>query len=235
MQYVYKQGGQTVLIDYPMSEDAYSKLKPTANSASSTGNTVVVKQSAVSQPKILLSTSVDTLANSLISQITTPVNVATPVNVVGATVNTVAAATNVNGNPEPVSDSKSSSLANNGALPKFQFAFGQRATTTSGGAQPQAIETAGGKQTTTTSVEVVNGTSGGSVTAAAATGQTRQLHVISGSPAANNQGVTHFDIFFHCVHIRTFRKTIIRQYLSSCSLVLIGTFYFSLQLYCLHL
>ena len=172
-------------------EEAYSKLKPTANSASSTANTVVVKQSAVSQPKILLSTSVDTLANSLISQITTPVNVATPVNVVGATVNTAvaAAATNVNGNPEPVSDSKP--LANNGALPKFQFAFGQRATTTSGGAQPQAIETAGGKQTTTTSVEVVNGTSGGgsvAVAAAAATGQTRQLHVISGSPAANNQG-----------------------------------------------
>ena len=81
MQYVYKQGGQTVLIDYPMSEDTYSKLKHTANSTSN--NTVVVKQSvggsvSVSQPKILMSTSVDTLANSLISQITTPVNVATP-------------------------------------------------------------------------------------------------------------------------------------------------------------
>ena len=89
MQYVYKQGGQTVLIDYPMSEDTYSKLKHTANNTSN--NTVVVKQSVggqntggggtvtVSQPpKILMSTSVDTLANSLISQITTPVNVATP-------------------------------------------------------------------------------------------------------------------------------------------------------------
>ena len=216
MQYVYKQGGQTVLIDYPMSEDAYSKLKPTANSAS----TVVVKQSAVSQqPKILLSTSVDTLANSLISQITTPVNVATPVTVVGNTTATVAAVTNVNGNPEPVSDSKSSSLANNGALPKFQFAFGQRATTTSssGSAQPQtAIETvaSGGKQTTT-SVEVVNGGSAGAA-AAVPTGQTRQLHVISGSPAINNQGVTHFNIFFHCVtNVPQKHSTI----LCSCSLV----------------
>ena len=77
MQYVYKQGGQTVLIDYPMSEDTYSKLKHNANSTSN--NTVVVKQSAISaQPKILMSTSVDSLANSLISQITTPVNVSTP-------------------------------------------------------------------------------------------------------------------------------------------------------------
>ena len=71
-----------------MSEDTYSKLKHTANNTSN--NTVVVKQSmggqtggggtvTVSQPpKILMSTSVDTLANSLISQITTPVNVATP-------------------------------------------------------------------------------------------------------------------------------------------------------------
>ena len=38
------------------------------------GGTVTVSQ----PPKILMSTSVDTLANSLISQITTPVNVATP-------------------------------------------------------------------------------------------------------------------------------------------------------------
>ena len=65
MQYVYKQGGQTVLIDYPMSEDTYSKLKHNANNTSN--NTVVVKQSAISaQPKILMSTSVDSLANSLI-------------------------------------------------------------------------------------------------------------------------------------------------------------------------
>ena len=91
VQYVYKQGGQTVLIDYPMSEDAYSKLKNSNSQA-----TVVVKQQP--QQKILMSSSVDTLANSLISQITTPVNVN-------------------NGNSEETAAEK---------LPKFQFAFGQQ-------------------------------------------------------------------------------------------------------------
>ena len=75
VQYVYKQGGQTVLIDYPMNEEAFSKLKTTTS-------TLVVKppsqqpqQVMISTPKVLMSSSVDTLANSLISQITAPVNV----------------------------------------------------------------------------------------------------------------------------------------------------------------
>ena len=168
VQYVYKQGGQTVLIDYPMSEDAYSKLKNSNNagtvasasaSASSSSSSIVVKSQP--QPKILMSTSVDTLANSLISQITTPVNV-----------------NSQNGqhqqpqepleeSPQPQKNSTASAATSAGALPKFQFAFG------SGGGARTGTQTA-----TATPVEVVsNG------------GQRQQLHVINNS-GASTQGVT---------------------------------------------
>ena len=57
-------------------------------------------------------------------------------------------------------------------MPKFQFAFGQSK------GQPLDGATAAGAGKQATAVEVVNG----------ANGQPRQIHVISGSPASNNQG-----------------------------------------------
>ncbi len=76
VQYVYKQGGQTVLIDYPMSSTSAAAA---GASSSQDSSSKIVKTEAVTggQSKILSgsSSSVDTLANSLISQITTPVNV----------------------------------------------------------------------------------------------------------------------------------------------------------------
>ena len=57
-------------------------------------------------------------------------------------------------------------------MPKFQFAFGQ----SKGQSLDGATAAGAGKQAT--AVEVVNG----------ANGQPRQIHVISGSPTANNQG-----------------------------------------------
>lgn len=169
VQYVYKQGGQTVLIDYPMSEEAYSKLK-TANNSSQHA-TVVVKPTTSTttqpqaanttpqQPKILLSTSVDTLANSLISQITTPVNVNNQ-----SQQSSSSSSANGHNNQATEAEAKASSSS----LPKFQFAFGSSASKT--------------MEKTSTAVEVVNGGGGGS---SALNTPPRQLHVISGSPAAS--------------------------------------------------
>ena len=175
VQYVYKQGGQTVLIDYPMSEEAYSKLKNAtiSNSTHSTtsGNTVVVKQ----QPKILMSaTSVDTLANSLISQITTPVNVN-------------------NGQQQKQSLSKNqetkeiiAGLTKDGK--KFQFAFGS--PTGSGGSTATVSQKNFAGSSTGEKVEVtVNG---------ATAGTARQLHVING-PSGNNSNVAAVSSTQRCI------------------------------------
>ena len=175
VQYVYKQGGQTVLIDYPMSEDAYSKLKSnnsgssntvgtggsSSSSSSSNSSTIVVKPQQ--QPKILMSTSVDTLANSLISQITTPVNVSNP---------------SQNGQQKQSQQQEDEAAKSNstaataaatasGALPKFQFAFGTSGSPSGGVAKATSA---------VTPVEVVSN------------GGQRQLHVINNS--GNTQGVT---------------------------------------------
>ena len=70
--------------DYPMNEETFSKLKATT---STQPQRVMIS----STPKVLLSSNVDTLANSLISQITAPVNVPTAA---GSTTNTTVVATN---------------------------------------------------------------------------------------------------------------------------------------------
>ena len=51
----------------------------------------------------------------------------------------IAVSVNGSNNSEQIV-SESKQIANNGTLPKFQFAFGQRANSTSGTAQPQIIE-----------------------------------------------------------------------------------------------
>ena len=171
VQYVYKQGGQTVLIDYPMSEDAYSKLKSNnsgssnavgtgGSSSSSNSSTIVVKPQQ--QPKILMSTSVDTLANSLISQITTPVNVSNP------SQNGQQKQSQQQEDEAAKSNSTAAAAATaSGALPKFQFAFGPTGSPSGGVAKATSA---------VTPVEVVSN------------GGQRQLHVINNS--GNTQGVT---------------------------------------------
>ena len=67
-----------------MNEETFSKLKATT---STQPQRVMIS----STPKVLLSSNVDTLANSLISQITAPVNVPTAA---GSTTNTTVVATN---------------------------------------------------------------------------------------------------------------------------------------------
>ena len=127
VQYVYKQGGQTVLIDYPMNEEAFSKLKTTTS-------TLVVKSPSMSStqqqpqqvmitttPKVLMSSSVDTLANSLISQITAPVNVPGT----SASTNSIANGHESGKGSGSQSSSSTSSSSTGGVLPKFQFAFGR--------------------------------------------------------------------------------------------------------------
>ena len=157
VQYIYKQGGQTVIIDYPMAEDTIARLKPVPiiqqqskqpnqqirlpivlsnstgvgspqkmitqriSTATSVGNqnatTAIVLPST--PPKIILSSaqspSVDTLANSLISQIQTPIN---------------PEKTNQNQSPRVAPQQSSLSQAHSASsLPKFQFAFGNSGAT----------------------------------------------------------------------------------------------------------
>ena len=151
VQYIYKQGGQTVIIDYPMAEDTLARLKPVpviqqgqpsqqqqirlpivlANAAGGSPQKIITQrhtqsingnQSATAivlpttPPKIILSgaqsPSVDTLANSLISQIQTPLN----------PTDGLAQGSSPQTQKLPqVSSSPSSSVS---TLPKFQFAFG---------------------------------------------------------------------------------------------------------------
>ena len=152
VQYIYKQGGQTVIIDYPMTEDTLARLKPlpiiqqgqqqhqqirlpivltnstgggspqkifaqrstTVASASNQNATTIVLPTT--PPKIILSApqspSVDSLANSLISQIQTPLN---PTG--GLSPSSQPQAQRLN---QQLSASPSSAKF----LPKFQFAFG---------------------------------------------------------------------------------------------------------------
>ena len=151
VQYIYKQGGQTVIIDYPMAEDTLARLKPVpvmqqgqqphqqqirlpivlANAAGGSPQKIITQRQTQSiggnqnataivlpttPPKIILSAaqspSVDTLANSLISQIQTPLN---PTD--GLSQGNIPSTQKI----QQVSSSPSSSVS---TLPKFQFAFG---------------------------------------------------------------------------------------------------------------
>ena len=101
VQYIYKQGGQTVVIDYPMADvDALAKLKPIPQQPQPVRLPVVS-----TPPKIIMTSagaqvgSVDSLANSLISQIQTPLT--------------------------PTSTGQLVNTQSQDSLPKFQLAFGQ--------------------------------------------------------------------------------------------------------------
>ena len=150
VQYIYKQGGQTVIIDYPMAEDTLARLKPVpviqqgqpshqqqirlpivlANAAGGSPQKIITQRQTQSisgnqnataivlpttPPKIILSAaqspSVDTLANSLISQIQTPLNPTDGLSQGSTPAQKI----------QQVSSSPSSSVS---TLPKFQFAFG---------------------------------------------------------------------------------------------------------------
>jgi hypothetical protein len=94
IQYVYKHGTQTIVVDRPLTEEELSKLKfplpnnriqqqqQQATSQQAKQAIVVARPSAACQPvarvvvpSAPLASSVDTLANTLISQIQTPVQV----------------------------------------------------------------------------------------------------------------------------------------------------------------
>ena len=169
VQYIYKQGGQTVIIDYPMAEDTLARLKPVpviqqgqpsqqqqirlpivlANAAGGSPKKIITQRQAQSiannqnttaimlpstPPKIILSAaqspSVDTLANSLISQIQTPLNPTDGVSQ-GSKTPTL----------QPLSSSPASSFS---TLPKFQFAFGASKVTK----QNQSLSTNAVQRTT---------------------------------------------------------------------------------------
>ncbi len=180
VQYVYKQGGQTVLIDYPMTQDALAKLKqaqPTQHilkpqtsvvagtptptvvisaagvnpagivnvSGLQAGQKIVMAAPAPAPPVSVPTSNVDSLANSLISQITAPVS--------------VEAANKTNGHHQTPPDSSSSNSTNSGspvkgaaasgsssALPKFQFAFGR------GQEQQNNVEAANATATATATI-----------------------------------------------------------------------------------
>jgi hypothetical protein len=173
VQYVYKQGGQTVLIDYPMTEDSLSKLK------TASGNSLIVKQHQATPtvmistlPKVLMSTSVDTLANSLISQITTPVNVQ------GPAAEAAASSSSSNGHkPASAAETAKSpppTTTTAGApLPKFQFAFGRAENPTS---PEKGIP-----------VEIVNGVGG------------RQVHLIAGGQRCIVQALSPTKLQYNAV------------------------------------
>ena len=149
-----------------MNEETFSKLKTTTS-------TLVVKPPSSSQqqqqqpqqvmitstPKVLVSSNVDTLANSLISQITAPVNVPTAA---GST-NTVA----TNGQLETNKANGGGSAAGAGSLPKFQFAFGR------GNNSPTTANTDNSATTKSSSEIQINGNR--QIQIAAPTGATTQV------------------------------------------------------------
>ena len=97
IQYVYKHGTQTIVVDRPLTEEELSKLKfPLPNNrlqqqqhmaavqqakqaivVGRPGMTPVPNVARVVVPSASTVSSVDTLANTLISQIQTPVQVST--------------------------------------------------------------------------------------------------------------------------------------------------------------
>jgi hypothetical protein len=184
VQYIYKQGGQTVIIDYPMTEDTLARLKPvpviqqgqqqqqirlpivlanaagggspqkifaqrsSATPAGNQNNTAIVLPTT--PPKIILSAaqspSVDTLANSLISQIQTPVNPSG-----GLSPGNQSQAHRMS---QQFSSSTTSSI---NSLPKFQFAFGGSRITRQVSANTTPVQHNPTSQTQTSIVKTENG------------------------------------------------------------------------------
>ena len=87
VQYVYKQGGQTIVIDAPPPQTSQNSAVGAASTSSNQTVRLVLPAGTAAQPSAAAKPSVDSIANSLISQIQTPL---TP-NAQGTLVRTVSA------------------------------------------------------------------------------------------------------------------------------------------------